>query len=478
MLHGIGAGISTMIRDVDRGTEKFRATPEDSGRNPLEYGTGASNIAARTGASYPESSSMMEAVVERENMSAALRRVKSNKGSAGVDGMSVDALGDYLREHWPRIKVELLSGCYQPEPVRRVEIPKSGGKGRRQLGIPTVLDRLIQQALHQVLQPVFDPFFSDSSYGFRPGRSAHQAVRTAREYASSGRSWVVDMDLEKFFDRVNHDILMSRLARRVKDRRVLGLVRRYLQAGVMDGGLVTRSTEGTPQGGPLSPLLSNILLDDLDKELERRGHAFCRYADDCNIYVRSRRAGENVLVSISRFLEKGLKLKVNRDKSAVDSPCNRSFLGYSMTYHMQPRLKVAPASVARFKAKLRILFRQGRGRNLGWFIQEDLMPLIRGWLNYFRLAEVKGVFEELDGWIRRKLRCILWRQWKRAFTRARNLIKRGLSEARAWKSVTNGRGPWWNSGASHMNQAVPKRYFDTLGLMSLQSQLRKLQCAA
>jgi RNA-directed DNA polymerase len=286
------------------------------------------------------------------------------------------------------------------------------------------------------------------------------------------------MDLEKFFDRVNHDILMSRLARRVKDRGVLGLVRRYLQAGVMDGGLVTRSTEGTPQGGPLSPLLSNILLDDLDKELERRGHAFCRYADDCNIYMQSKRAGENVLASISRFLEKGLKLKVNRDKSAVDSPSKRSFLGYSMTYHMQPRLKVAPASVARFKAKLRMLFRQGRGRNLGRFIQEDLMPLIRGWLNYFRLAEVKGVFEELDGWIRRKLRCILWRQWKRTLTRAKNLMKRGLSETRAWRSATNGRGPWWNSGASHMNQAIPKKYFDTLGLMSLQSQLRKFQCAA
>ena len=437
-----------------------------------------SNIAAMTGVSYPGLSSMMEAVVERGNMFAALRRVKSNKGSAGVDSMSVDALEGYLREHWPRIKGELLNGCYQPAPVRRVEIPKPGGKGRRQLGIPTVLDRLIQQALHQVLQPVFDPFFSDSSYGFRPGRSAHQAVCTAREYVASGRSWVVDMDLERFFDRVNHDILMYRLARRVKDRRVLGLVRRYLQAGVMDGGLVSRSTEGTPQGGPLSPLLSNILLDDLDKELERRGHAFCRYADDCNIYVRSKRAGERVLVSISRFLEKGLKLKVNRDKSAVDSPSNRSFLGYSMTYHKQPRLKVAPASVARFKSRLRILFRQGRGRNLGRFIQENLMPLIRGWLNYFRLAEVKGVFEELDGWIRRKLRCILWRQWKRTFTRVRNLMKRGLSETRAWKSATNGRGPWWNSGASHMNQAIPEKYFDTLGLMSLQNQLRKFQCAA
>lgn len=479
MEHGIGAGISTMAGDAARGTGMFRATPDGSGRDSREFGDGASSIAARKGASYPELSGMMEAVVERGNMLAALRRVKSNKGSAGVDGMSVAALEGYLREHWPRIKSKLLSGCYQPEPVRRVEIPKPGGKGTRQLGIPTVLDRLIQQALHQVLQPVFDPYFSDSSYGFRPGRSAHQAVLAAREYVVSGRSWVVDMDLEKFFDRVNHDILMSRLARRVKDRRVLGLVRRYLQAGVMDGGLVNhRSTEGTPQGGPLSPLLSNILLDDLDKELEKRGHAFCRYADDCNIYVRSRRAGERVLVSISRFLEQGLNLQVNRDKSAVDHPWKRSFLGYSMTYHKQPRLKVAPASVVRFKARLRILFHQGQGRNLGRFIQEDLMPFLRGWLNYFRLAEVKGVFEELDGWIRRKLRCILWRQWKRAATRARNLMKRGLSEVRAWKSAANGRGPWWNSGASHMNLAFPKKYFDNHGLMSLQDHLRRLQCAA
>jgi RNA-directed DNA polymerase len=418
---------------------------------------------------------MMDAVVERENMIAALRRVKSNKGSAGVDDMSVDALDDFLREHWPRIRDELLEGRYHPAPVMRVEIPKPGGKGMRQLGIPTVLDRLIQQALHQVMQPVFDPHFSESSYGFRPGRSAHQAVLTAREHVSSGRRWVVDMDLEKFFDRVNHDILMSRVARRVKDKRVLGLIRKYLQAGVMEGGLVSQRTQGTPQGGPLSPLLSNILLDDLDKELERRGHVFCRYADDCNIYVQSRRAGERVLASISLFLEERLKLKVNQDKSAVSRPWKRKFLGYSMTSNLIPRLKVAPESVARLKAKLRILFRQGRGRNLGRFIQEDLAPLLRGWLNYFQLAQVKGVFEELDGWIRRKLRCILWRQWKRARTRAKNLMKRGSAEERAWKSATNGRGPWWNSGASHMNQALPAKYFDVLGLVSLLNQLRWLQ---
>jgi RNA-directed DNA polymerase len=417
---------------------------------------------------------MMEAVVERENMIAALRRVEANRGSAGIDEMTVESLRPYLREHWPDIKEQLLAGRYTPNAIRRVEIPKPGGKGMRQLGIPTVLDRLIQQALHQVMSPVFDSNFSESSYGFRPGRSAHQAVLAARVHVTSGRRWVVDMDLEKFFDRVNHDVLMSRVARKVKDQRVLGLIRRYLQAGVMAGGVVSPRIEGTPQGGPLSPLLSNILLDDLDKELERRGHAFCRYADDCNIYVRSKRAGERVLASVTEFLAKRLRLKVNQAKSATERPWNRKFLGYSMTFHKQPRLKVAPASVKRFKNKLKELFRVGRGRNLARFI-EELRPVLRGWVNYFRLAQVKGVFEELDGWIRRKLRGILWRQWKRTFTRAKNLIRRGLDEVRAWKSATNGRGPWWNSGASHMHAGYPKSYFDKLGLVSLLNQLQRLQ---
>jgi len=415
---------------------------------------------------------LIEAVVERENMLAALRRVEANKGSAGVDNMTVASLRPYVRKHWSHIKEELLAGRYLPRPVRRVNIPKPGGHGMRQLGIPTVVDRLIQQALHQVMLPIFDPDFSESSYGFRPGRSAHQAVLQARAYVSSGRRWVVDLDLEKFFDLVNHDVLMSRVARKVKDKRILGLIRRYLQAGVMAGGLVSQRREGTPQGGPLSPLLSNILLDDLDKELERRGHAFCRYADDCHIYVRSKRAGERVLASVTQFLAKRLKLKVNQSKSAVDRPWKRKFLGYSMTFHKQPRLKVAPASVKRFKCKLKALFRAGRGRNLARFIGE-LTPVLRGWVSYFRLAKVKGVFGELDGWIRRKLRCILWRQWKRTWTRARNLMRRGLGEVRAWSSATNGRGPWWNSGASHMNAAYPKRYFDKLGLVSLLDYQRR-----
>jgi RNA-directed DNA polymerase len=448
-----------------------------SGRNPQGPVGCASSLTARKDASRQRTMQLMEAVVERENMFKALRQVEGNKGSAGVDGVSVDALRACLRKHWARIREDLLDGRYQPQPVRKVEIPKPGGKGMRQLGIPTVVDRLIQQALNQVLQPIFDPDFSESSYGFRPGRSAHQAVIKAREYAAEGRRWVVDMDLEKFFDRVNHDILMARIAGKVGDKRVLKLIRRYLQAGLMVGGVVSPRTEGTPQGGPLSPLLSNVLLDDLDKELERRGHAFCRYADDCNIYVKSRRAGQRVLENLTRFLANRLRLKVNSEKSAVERPWNRKFLGYSMTFHRKPRLKVAAASVERMKGKLKELFRAGRGRKLGTLTKE-LTPVMRGWVNYFRLTEVKGIFDELDGWVRRKLRCILWRQWKRSYTRAKNLMRRGLGEERAWTSATNGRGPWWNSGASHMNQCFPKRFFDQLGLVSLLDQLRKLQCAS
>ena len=392
----------------------------------------------------------MAEVVERENMKTAWLRVKGNKGAAGVDGMTVDVLLPYLREHWSSLKEDLLAGRYQPRPVRKVEIPKPGG-GMRQLGIPTVLDRLIQQALHQVLQPLFDPDFSESSYGFRPGRSAWQAVSQAREYVAGGRRWVVDLDLEKFFDRVNHDLLMARVARKVGDKRVLGLIRRYLQAGVMAGGLMSPRVQGTPQGGPLSPRLSNILLDDLDRELARRGHTFCRYADDCNVYVRIRRAGERVMASISRFLAVQLKLKVNEAKSAVDRPWRRKFLGYSLTWHKRPRLQVAPASLTRFKDKVRERLRGGQGRNLRRPIKK-LSPLLRGWVSCFRLAEVKGVFESLDGWLRRKLRGILWRQWKRPFTRAKNLMKRGFGEERAWKSATNGRGPWWNAGSAHRMQ--------------------------
>jgi len=452
------------------------APSEGGGRKPLEQEAGAS-IATAEPTLRPEAEvGLLERILSRENMTAALRRVESNKGAPGGDGLTVGHLRGHLVTHWAAIKEELLAGRYEPAPVRGVEIPKPGG-GMRQLGIPTVVDRLIQQAMHQVLMPLFDPGFSNCSYGFRPQRSAHQAVLAARSHVAGGRRWVVDIDLEKFFDRVNHDVLMARVARRVGDRRVLRLIRRYLRAGLMTGGLVTARSEGTPQGGPLSPLLSNILLDDLDRELERRGHAFCRYADDCNIYVRSERAGQRVMASLIRFLTERLRLTVNRAKSAVDRPWNRTFLGFTVTAHREPRLKVAPKSVARLRDKLREQLRVGRGQSLARTI-EVLAPILRGWIGYFRLAKVKAVFEELDGWIRRKLRNILWRQWKRPWTRARQLMQRGLDKARAWTSATNGRGPWWNAGASHMNDAVRKTFFDKLGLISLLQTHRRLSQTA
>jgi group II intron reverse transcriptase/maturase len=360
--------------------------------------------------------------------------------------------------------------------VRRVEIPKPGG-GVRQLGIPTVLDRLIQQALHQVLQPMFEPTFSEASYGFRPGRNAHQALRRAQQYVASGKRWVVDMDLEKFFDRVNHDLLMSKLAKQIGDARALVLIRRYLTAGMMTEGLVQPRTEGTPQGGPLSPLLSNILLTDLDRELERRGHAFCRYADDCNIYVGSKRAGEDILASLTGFLCERLKLTVNRAKSAVARPWQRKFLGYSLTWHPEPKLRIAPASLQKLTDKVRELLRGARGRSVGATIGL-LNPVLRGWAAYFQLAQTKRALEQQDGWVRRRLRCILWRQWKRPRTRQRNLMQQGLTWERAWHSAYNGRGPWWNAGASHMNAAYPKSWFDARGLVSLLGTVQRFQRAS
>jgi len=464
-------------RDADSRAEMLDSHPEGSQRNWREEGLGATSNTVTRDNSEPEAEQLLAAVVERKNMWLALKQVERNSGAAGVDNMKVAQLRTYLREHWPRIKAELLAGDYQPQPVLKVEIPKPGGKGMRMLGIPTVVDRLIQQALHQVLSPLFEPDFSESSYGFRPQRSAHQAVLKARQYVREGRRWVVDIDLEKFFDRVNHDILMSRLARRIKDKRVLRLIRRYLQAGMMSNGLTTVRREGTPQGGPLSPLLSNILLDELDKELERRGHKFCRYADDCNVYVRSRSAGDRVLKSLTSFLERRLRLQVNVEKSAVARPWERKFLGYSFTRHREARLKVATISGQRLKEKLREIFRRGRGRNLSKLIEEELTPLMRGWMNYFRLAEVKGIFEELDSWIRRKLRNLIWRKWKRPFTRAKGLMQRGLPRAQALKSAVNGRGPWWNAGAAHMHAAFPKSYFDRCGLLSLLEQRRRFQLA-
>jgi len=450
------------------------ASLEGSGWKPREKGRGAANVTGRKAAHWPEAATgLMEKIVSRGNMMAAYSRVMRNKGAPGVDEMPVTALKGYLQEEWPRIKEELLAGTYHPQPVRKVEIPKPGG-GTRMLGIPTVVDRLIQQAVHQVLSPLFDPGFSTSSHGFRPGRSAHQAVKAAQKYVESGLRWVVDIDLEKFFDRVHHDTLMSLVKRKVGDRLVLVLIDSYLKAGILEGGLTTARLEGTPQGGPLSPLLSNILLDELDKELERRGHSFSRYADDCNIYVATRTSGERVMASITGYLSERLKLTVNQGKSAVDRPWKRTFLSYSMTRHRKPRLTVAKKAVAKLKANLKTIFRQGKGKNIQTTVEETT-PKLRGWINYFRYSEVKGIFEELDGWLRRKLRRILWKQWKRPKTRAKKLMQRGLSEATAWESATNGRGPWWNAGAAHMNKAVPKSYFDKLGLVSLMRQYHRLQ---
>ena len=459
-------------------TRQVTTQAEESVRNAEAAVKGAEaevTTHQRMKAELEQGGGLMGAVCERGNMKLAYGRVLENKGAAGVDGIGIVEFREHLKRHWPTIKAKLLAGSYIPMPVRRVDIPKPEG-GVRTLGIPTLTDRLIQQALHQVMSPIFEADFSGSSYGFRPGRSAHQAVKAARRYVSEGRRFVVDMDLEKFFDRVNHDLLMEKLSKKIGDRRVLSLIRRYLEAGMMTEGIVSPRTEGTPQGGPLSPLLSNILLTELDRELEKRGHAFCRYADDCNIYVRSRQAGERVMVSITRFLMDKLKLTVNLAKSAVARPWERKFLGYGLTWHKAPRLRIAPTSIKRLEGRIRAILRGARGRSLAHTIKE-LNPVLRGWAAYFKLTETKVAVEGLDGWIRRKLRCIQWRQWKRPYTRATNLMKAGLKEERAFRSAFNGRGPWWSSGASHMNQAFPKTFFDRLGLVSLLDTTRRLQCA-
>lgn len=450
------------------------AKTEGDGRNLSRAALGAEAGTAAVGRTKPEAAQkLLEAALERSNMLSAYQRVVKNEGAPGVDGLTVSEFKPWLQAHWPSVRQALLAGEYMPAAVRKVEIPKPQG-GVRTLGIPTVLDRLIQQSLHQVLQPLFNPEFSRSSYGFRPGRNAQQAVKAAQSYVAEGRRWVVDLDLEKFFDRVNHDVLMARVEHKVKDERVMKLIRRYLEAGLMEGGVASARTEGTPQGGPLSPLLSNILLDDLDRELEQRGHRFCRYADDCNIYVKSQRTGQRVMQAITAFLEQRLKLTVNAVKSAVARPWERKFLGYSMTWHQRPKLKIAFQSRKRLEERIRQMQRQARGQSLKQII-EKLNPILRGWMAYFRLTEVKGVLEELDGWLRHRLRALLWRQWKRVYTRVRNLMKAGLDKVRAWLSATNGHGPWWNGSASHMNQAYPKSWFDRMGLVSLLDAQRRFQ---
>src|SRR5688572_3319071 len=409
---------------------------------------------------------LMEEVCERENLKAALERVKANKGSPGVDGMTVGQLTDYLKQNWPAIREQLLNGTYEPKPVRRVEIPKPDGGGVRKLGIPSVLDRFIQQAVMQVLQRQWDRTFSDYSYGFRPGRSAHQAVAQAQQYIAEGYGWCIDFDLEKFFDRVNHDMLMGRVAKRVEDKRLLKLIRAFLNAGVMENGLVSSSEEGTPQGGPLSPLLSNLLLDDLDQELERRGLRFVRYADDCNIYVRSRRAGERVMQSITRFLTDKLKLKVNESKSAVARPAERKFLGFSFTGGRQPKRRIAPKSLLRFKKRVRELTKRNRGVSLKRMVDE-LARYLAGWRGYFGFCQTPSVLQSLDSWIRRRLRCFQWKQWRRGTTRFAELRKRGASKDQAATSAGSSRGPWHLSLSPTLNLVLPGAYFDSLELPKL-----------
>jgi len=408
---------------------------------------------------------LMEEVGERENLKAAWRQVKGNKGSAGVDGMTVGGLTDYLKQHWPTIREQLLNGTYVPQPVRRVEIPKPDG-GVRKLGIPTVLDRFIQQAVMQVLQRRWDRTFSDHSYGFRPGRSAHQAVAQAQQYIAEGYGWVVDLDLEKFFDRVNHDKLMGQVAQRVADKRLLKLIRAFLNAGVMENGLVSPSVEGTPQGGPLSPLLSNLVLDELDRELERRGHRFVRYADDGNIYVRSERAGQRVMESITRFITHRLKLKVNEAKSAVARPQERTFLGFSFTVGPEVKRVIAPQAVDRFKQRAREITRRAKGVSMETTMAE-LAPYMRGWRNYFGFCETPVVLQYLTRWVRLRLRAALWRQWKTPRRRRAALIALGVLPRLASNTAGSGRGPWHLARAKALSVGLSNAYFRSLGLPPL-----------
>ncbi len=407
----------------------------------------------------------MEEVVERANAREALKRVMRNKGSPGVDGMTVEELPKYLGDCWPELRAQLLSGSYRPKPVKRQEIPKAGG-GTRQLGIPTAVDRFIQQAILQVLQPRFDPTFSESSHGFRPGRSAHDAVCAAQQFIQSGKSWVADVDLEKFFDRVNHDVLMGMLAKRIEDKRMLGLIRRYLEAGMMAHGVVVERQEGTPQGGPLSPLLANVLLDVVDKELEKRGLDFARYADDCNVYVRSKRAAEDVLETL-KGLFAGLKLKVNEAKSAVARPWERKFLGYSFWTAKGPSIKrrVAPKALEAMKERVREITARNGGRSIEQVVKE-LRSYLTGWKAYFRLADTPRIFADLDKWIRRRLRAIHLKQWKRGRTVYRELRARGMPEKAAKQVAANTRR-WWKNSGMLISIALPNAHFDRLGVPRL-----------
>lgn len=439
---------------------------EGRGEAPKGIREGTESSGAKRGSENPATTRhLMEEICEAENLKQALRRVRSNKGSPGPDGMTVNELPTYLRKHWPEIRERLLQGTYVPKPVKRVVIPKEGG-GERLLGVPSVLDRFIQQAVMQVLQKIWEPTFSDHSYGFRPGRSAHQAIAKAQAYQQEGYRVVVDLDLEKFFDRVHHDRLMATLAKRVRDKRLLRLIRGFLTAGVLIGGLVSPTTEGTPQGGPLSPLLSNIVLDELDKELERRGHRFVRYADDGNIYVRSRRAGERVMASVKRFITMVLKLRVNEKKSAVAHPGDRKFLGFSFTKGKEAKRRISPQALSRFRKRIRCLTR--RTRMVGWKrIIQDLQVYLRGWRGYFGFCQTPSVLAGLEEWVRRRLRSMIWKAWKRGRRRFAELTKRGVEKELAAQTAGSPHGPWRIAKSPAMHLAFPIRFFDQQGLPRL-----------
>jgi RNA-directed DNA polymerase len=442
----------------------FSSTPAGEAREAGREETESSPV-VNDPESPASTNRLMEEVCERENLKEALRRVKANQGSAGVDGMTVGDITGYLKQHWPAIREQLLNGTYEPKPVRRVEIPKPDG-GVRKLGIPSVLDRFIQQAVMQVLQRRWDGTFSKHSYGFRPGRSAHQAVAQAQQYIAEGHGWCVDLDLEKFFDRVSHDKLMGQIAKRVEDKRLRKLIRAFLNAGVMENGLVSPSVEGTPQGGPLSPLLSNLVLDELDRELERRGHRFVRYADDSNIYVRSERAGQRVMESVTRFITQKLKLKVNETKSAVARPQERKFLGFSFTAGPEVKRVIAPKAVDRFKRRVREITRRAKGVSMKTTI-EELAPYMRGWRGYFGLCETPEVLLSLTRWVRLRLRAAMWRQWKTPRRRREALMELGVRSRLARNTAGSGLGPWYLAKAKALSVGLSNAYFKSLGLPSL-----------
>jgi len=454
---------SEMRQNIQRELD-FSSTPTGEARKAGEEEN--ESLEARHAPESPaRSDRLMEEIVDRENLKEALRRVKANKGSPGVDGMTVDQLDDYLKQQWPTILEQLLSGTYKPKPVKRVEIPKPDG-GVRKLGIPTVLCRFVQQAVMQVLQRQWDPTFSNFSYGFRPGRSAHQAVAQAQRYIAEGYNWVIDLDLEKFFDRVNHDKLMAQIAKRVEDKRLLKLIRAFLNAGVMENGLISPSVEGTPQGGPLSPLLSNLVLDTLDRELERRGHRYVRYADDCNIYVRSERAGQRVMKSVTSFITGQLKLKVNENKSAVARPQERKFLGFSFTDGPEVKRAIAPKALDRFKDRIREITRQAKGVSMDSTV-EQLARYMVGWRGYFGFCETPQVLIYLTRWIRLRLRCAFWRQWKTPRRRRAALLKLGVRPQLAANTAGSGRGPWHLARSKALSVGLSNAYLRSLGLPSL-----------